>query len=314
MVLTTDRADGKQSVLDILQGGARTRVAPFAIIAVVSEASLLLSPGPTSDLDAYLSLLFLALSAAVFLWTLHTLPRQFAIVMPLLYLVSVLFLILAAGGSSAGVGLVVLLPILWAALALDLWESVVIVMAVVLMELVTTYTPVDLATAVRLRREVSFLLVGGLIIFSVQGLRLRIRRSMEVRDSHEMEMSSTIAQLSEQKRITSVINDLVEMLNFCDVAEEAYEVFGFAARQIFVEGGGIFILNKESGLMEPKCSWPVGNTPRYPSPQSSAARWSRVGPTSRTVIIRPALTCLRTEPAEFFAFPSLSIERQLDCW
>lgn len=251
-------------MLDILQGGARTRVAPFAIIAVVSEASLLLSPGPTSDLDAYLSLLFLALSAAVFLWTLHTLPRQFAIVMPLLYLVSVLFLILAAGGSSAGVGLVVLLPILWAALALDLWESVVIVMAVVLMELVTTYTPVDLATAVRLRREVSFLLVGGLIIFSVQGLRLRIRRSMEVRDSHEMEMSSTIAQLSEQKRITSVINDLVEMLNFCDVAEEAYEVFGFAARQIFVEGGGIFILNKESGLMEPKCSWPVGEHSSVP--------------------------------------------------
>jgi diguanylate cyclase (GGDEF)-like protein len=175
-------------------------------------------------------------------------------------------LILAAGGSSAGVGLVVLLPILWTALTLDLWESVVIVMAVVALELVTTYWPVDLPTAVRIRREVSFLLVGGLIIYAVQELRLRIKRSGDLRNSHEIELDSTIVQLNEQKRITSVVNDLVDMLNFCDVVEEAYDVFDFATRQIFVEGGEIFILNQESVRMEPKCAWPIWDNAIAPFP------------------------------------------------
>jgi diguanylate cyclase (GGDEF)-like protein len=257
VVPTTDRADGKQSVLDILQGGARTSVAPFAAIALASEASLLLPPGSTSTLDASLSLVFLALTAALLLWVPAVLLRRVALAVPLSYLTSVLFLILAAGGSSAGIGLVVLLPLLWAALTLDLWESVVVVAAVVLMELVTTYSPVDLSATVRLRREVSFFFVGGLIVFSIQELRLQIKRGHDLRDSREVELSSSIVQLSEQKRVTSVINDLVEMLNFCDVVEEAYEVFGYAARQIFEHGEGIYVLNRENGLVEAKSSWPV---------------------------------------------------------
>jgi diguanylate cyclase (GGDEF)-like protein len=243
-------------VLDILRGRALRRVAPFAVIALVSEASLVLPPGPTSDVDAYLSLLFLVMTGALFFVAPRVVPARFALVVPLCYLVSVLFLILAAGGSSAGIGLVVLLPMLWAALTMSLWESAVVVVAVVLLELITTYSPVDLTGAVRIRREVSFLLVGALIIFSIQELRVRIRRSSAVRDSHEIEMSSTIDQLNEQKRLTSVVNDLIDGLNFCDIVEEAYEVFEFAARQVFVEGGGIYIRGRESGQMESKCSWP----------------------------------------------------------
>jgi diguanylate cyclase (GGDEF)-like protein len=223
---------------------------------VASEASLLLPPGPTSHLDAYLSIILLAVSATLFALRSKTLPRQLLLVVPLCYLVSVLMLILAAGGSSTGIGLVVLLPILWAALTLDMWESVAVVIAVVLVELVTTYSPVDLTTAVRIRREASFLLVGGLIVISIQELRARIRRSSVMRDSHEVDMNSTIVQLSEQKRMASIISDLVDMLNFCDVVEEAYEVFDFAARQVFAEGGGIYISNMESGRVEPKSSWP----------------------------------------------------------
>jgi diguanylate cyclase (GGDEF)-like protein len=253
---TTDRVDGKQSVLDVLNGRAMSSVMPFAVIAVATEASLLLPPGPTSDADGYLSLVLLLITGGLFLLIPRVLPRRVELVVPLCYLASVLLLILAAGGSSTGIGLVVLLPILWAALNLDFWESLVVVVAVVGIELVTTYSPVDLAGSVRLRREISFLLIGGLIVFSIQELRQRVQRSHELRDSHETGMRSTIVQLNEQTRITAVVNDLVDMLNFCDVVEEAYDVFDYAARQIFLDGGAIFILDPESGQMESKCLWP----------------------------------------------------------
>jgi diguanylate cyclase (GGDEF)-like protein len=266
VLLTTDRADGKQSVLDELQGHVLRSVAPFGVIALVSEASLVLPPGPTSNVDAYLSLMFLAMTGGLFFLTPRVVSKRFALVVPLCYLVSVLFLILAAGGSSAGIGLVVILPILWAALTMDLRESVAVVVAVVLLELVTTYSPIDLTGAVRVRREVSFLLIGALIIFAIQELRARIRRSGRIRDSHEIEMSSSIVQLNEQKRLTSVVNDLIEGLNFCDIVEEAYEVFEYAARRVFVEGGGIYIRNGESGQMEPKCWWTQRDSDAAPFP------------------------------------------------
>ncbi len=46
------------------------------------------------------------------------------------------------------------------------------------------------------------------------------------------------------------------MLNFCDVEDEAYEVFEFAARQLFLQGGCIAILNAEEGVMRwVTCNW-----------------------------------------------------------
>jgi diguanylate cyclase (GGDEF)-like protein len=206
------------------------------------------------------------MTAGLFFVTTRVVPRRFAVVVPLCYLLSVLLLILADGGSSARVGLAVLLPILWSALTMDVKESAVVVAAVVVLELVTTYSPVDLTEAVRLRREVTFLLIGALIVFALQELRVRVRRFTDIRDSHEIEMSSTIAQLNEQKRLTSVVNDLIDGLNFCDTVEEAYEVFEFAARRVFVEGGGIYVRNAESGQMESKCSWPQRDSVGAPFP------------------------------------------------
>jgi diguanylate cyclase (GGDEF)-like protein len=63
------------------------------------------------------------------------------------------------------------------------------------------------------------------------------------------------------------LSNLVEMLNFCDVIEEAYEVFDFAARAIFDVAGAIYIMNPLSQQLEMKCNW-LGyerdDTPFYP--------------------------------------------------
>jgi diguanylate cyclase (GGDEF)-like protein len=259
VALTSDQGDDEQSPPDVLQGRVIS-IVPFVVLAVASELSLLLPPGPTSNGDAYLSAGLLALTAALYVLVPRILPRRWALATPLCYLASVLLLILAAGGTSAGIGLIVLLPILWVALTMELWESFFVVLAVLVVELVTTYSPVDLSGTVRLRREVSYLFVGGLIVASIQELRQRYQRSLQRRDTVGATQDSTIQALGEQARVGFVINEMVDMLNFCDVVEEAYDVFEYAARQIFLAGGSIYILNSRKDKMESKCSWPGHDT------------------------------------------------------
>jgi diguanylate cyclase (GGDEF)-like protein len=239
----------------VARSGTLTRVAPFAAVALVAELSLALPPGPVSMRDTYVSVALLVLSAASVMVSTTFLPRWTDVVTPLLYVGSTLALILAAGGSSAGIGLVVLLPILWAALYLDLWKAFLVVLAVVAIEFVTTYTPVDLSDTVRSRRELIFLLVGALIVLSIYEIRLNFSRSDAQREARESEMALTIREVFEQNRVTSILGNLVEMLNFCDVEEEAYEVFDFAARQLFVQGGSIAILDETENVLEVKCNW-----------------------------------------------------------
>jgi len=48
-------------------------------------------------------------------------------------------------------------------------------------------------------------------------------------------LTLTLSEVYEQNRVTLILANLVEMLNFCDVEDEAYEVFDFAARQLFIQ-------------------------------------------------------------------------------
>jgi diguanylate cyclase (GGDEF)-like protein len=183
------------------------------------------------------------------------LSSRFDVVIPLLYVGSSLALILAAGGSSTGVGLVVLLPILWSALNLELWKSLVVVVAVGAVEFVNTYLPLDVSDAVRLRRVVSWLAIGALFAYTIHEIRSRIERIGAQREQINAEMALTINQLNEQNRSTSVLSKLVEQLGSCDVIEEAYNVFEQSADEMFETGGSISILNEASNQIEVKSTW-----------------------------------------------------------
>jgi len=231
------------------------RTLPFLAMAIAAELSLALPPGPASYSDTSISVVLLALTALSFVLPWERLPRWADVAIPLLYVASCLALIHAAGGSSAGVGLVVILPILWAALNLELWKTLVVVVAVAIVEFVTTYRPIDLSDSVRLRRETFYLAIGSLIAYAVHEIRTRITAIGAQRENLNAEMSSTITALNEQNRVTSILGNLVEMLNFCDVIEEAYEVFDFAAQEIFDVGGSICFVDLSSQQLEMKCHW-----------------------------------------------------------
>lgn len=102
--------------------GLAARVLPFAVVAVLAEASLALPPGVTSEPAAIISVALLAATAAAFALPWGRLPGWAPVLMPLGYAGSVLALTIAAG-STSGVAIVALMPVVWAALFHRWWEA-----------------------------------------------------------------------------------------------------------------------------------------------------------------------------------------------
>jgi diguanylate cyclase (GGDEF)-like protein len=247
--------DGPPSHYAIREKDMFFRTLPFLVMALTAEFSLALPPGPASTSDTIISLVLLCLTAMSFLLPWHILPDGVDVIIPLLYVGSALALILAAGGSSTGVGLIVLLPILWSALNLELWQSLGVVVAVGVIEYITTYVPDDLSDSIRTRRLVSWLAIGALLAYVIHDIRARIERIAALREQVNIEMAVTISELNERDRAASILSAFVERLSFCDVIEEAYDVISMAAGDIFQSGGAISILKESEHHLVTKCLW-----------------------------------------------------------
>lgn len=187
--------------------GLRVRALPFAVVAVVAEASMVLPPGPQSWPMFLVSLgLLLAVAAAFWLpWA--RLPAWSPVFVPLVYTGSVLALILASGTTS-GVGVVVLAPLIWTALFHRPWESACVVAAIVAVEVIISLTPVIVPDDVTLRRVVLWALLGALISVATHGLRARLRRARE----HSGLMEQRLRELTvaaDRDRIAADLRDKV---------------------------------------------------------------------------------------------------------
>ena len=86
------------------------------------------------------------------------------VVVPFTYVGSVMMLILAAGGATSGVGVIILIPLVWTALYHRRWESVIITAAIVGVELVISLDP-KVASAAVITRRVGFWAALGLVVF-----------------------------------------------------------------------------------------------------------------------------------------------------
>jgi signal transduction histidine kinase len=224
--------------------GLLTRIAPFAALAALAEASLALPPGPTSAGYAVTSVVLLAATAAAiaFLpWDL--LPSWTKVSVPLLYTLSVFTLIEAAGGSQSGLGLVLFSPLIWTALFHSRRDSVITTVAVLAAMLAVSLTPHPATTAELTRRMFFSTAVAALIALVGHGLRVRVNRSRQEtaraqdrlrelslladrdrigRSLHDSVIQRLfgaglslqgIAQLAMQPEVTSRINDVVQNLD-----------------------------------------------------------------------------------------------------
>jgi len=183
------------------------RVAPFAVVAVLAEASLALPSGRESGGAVLASVLLLLAAAAGFLLPWSRLPHWMAVLVPLTYTGSVLALDLAAG-STSGVGIVILIPLVWTALFHRRWESVCVVAAIVAVEIIISVTPVAAPDAVIARRAVFWASLGALISVAAHGLRERIRRSQQRSEQLQSGLRE-LTVLADRDRIAAELRDNV---------------------------------------------------------------------------------------------------------
>lgn len=184
-----------------------TRLAPFAVAAVLAEASLALPPYPASAYVVLVSVLLLLAVPAEFLLPWERLPSGLAVLVPLTYLGSVLALVLADGPAS-GVGVAVLIPLVWTALFHRPWESACVVAGIVAVELVISLTPVMDEGSVVARRVILWALLAGVTSLGTHGLRERIRRSQE-RSAQLQSRLRQLTVLADRDRIAADLRDKV---------------------------------------------------------------------------------------------------------
>jgi signal transduction histidine kinase len=201
-----DRLESPPSPFD--RDGLGTRIAPFAVVAVLGELSLALPPGPVSLLDTVLSLVLLAAAAgAVFLpW--HRLPPWAPVIVPLLYTASVLPLLLAAGGTASGISVVLLIPLAWTALFHRPWESACVVAGILAVLFIASLLPDEAPVDFIIRRLVFWALLATMVAVATHGLRARIRRSREAA-ARLQERLHELSLLQDRDRIASSLQDTV---------------------------------------------------------------------------------------------------------
>ncbi|HUK71560.1 MAG TPA: hypothetical protein VLW50_22805 [Streptosporangiaceae bacterium] len=151
-------------------------------------------------------MLLLAVAAA-FLLPWSRLPPWTSVLVPLVYTGSILALILAAGATS-GVGIVILIPLVWTALFHRRWESSCIVAAIVAVEVIISLTPVAVPDSVVVRRVLLWASLGALISVAAHGLRDRIRRSQEESTRLQNRLRE-LTVLEDRDRIAAELRDKV---------------------------------------------------------------------------------------------------------
>jgi signal transduction histidine kinase len=188
--------------------GLLVRIAPFAVVAILAELSLILPPGPMSWWAAAASIILLAAAAgAVFLpW--DRLPGWATVLVPLLYTASVLPLMLAVGGTTGGVGVVLLIPLVWTVLFHRAWESASVVASIVIVLFVISLEPDDALAADMFRRLLFWVLLASVLAIAAHGLRARIQRSQEASARLERRLRE-LSVLQDRDRIASSLQDTV---------------------------------------------------------------------------------------------------------
>jgi signal transduction histidine kinase len=187
--------------------GLAARVLPFAVVAVLAEASLALTPGSTSDPAAIISAVLLAATAAAFALPWARLPGWAPVLVPMGYAGSVLALTMAAGIMS-GVAIVALMPVVWTALFHRRWESACVLVATLVSVLIFSLVPVTDPVAVVARRLVFWGALGFLISVAAQGLRRRIQRS-QAESARLQERLHEVSLLQDRDRIAGDLQDRV---------------------------------------------------------------------------------------------------------
>ncbi|MEV1025968.1 hypothetical protein [Streptomyces sp. NPDC050264] len=197
--------DGDTVGWQFRQPGLASRAVPFGLVALVATLSVLVPDVGMESWSAYLASVALLLACAgAFLLPWRRMPAWSPVLVPLLYTGSVLELILASGVAT-GVGLVLLVPLIWSVLFHRRWESVCVVVALVSVQAASSLAQAAPASVIG-RRVVLWSALGMLIAVATHGLRDRIRGSQVANAALQAE----VRELSLTRERDRIADDLRE--------------------------------------------------------------------------------------------------------
>ncbi|GAA1654470.1 hypothetical protein GCM10009733_059770 [Nonomuraea maheshkhaliensis] len=200
-------AEASQSPFD--RSGLGARAAPFALVAVVAVATVVFPQGGVQSWpQVWASLALLAVTAGAFGLPWARLPSWLPVMVPLACTGSITMLILAAGPSS-GVGIVLLMPLVWSMLFHRRWESACVVAAIVVAELVISLYQLAPAS-VTVRREVLWGALSALLAVAAHGLRERIRRSQEQALRLQDQLHQVTIAADRERIATGLADDVIQ--------------------------------------------------------------------------------------------------------
>jgi signal transduction histidine kinase len=202
----TPGMDGAQSPFH--RDGLAVRIAPFAVVAVLGELSLVLPPGPSHLLEAVLSLVLLAATAATVFLPWNRLPAWATVIVPLLYTASVLPLLLASGGTASGISVLLFTALAWTVLFHRPWESASVVAAILAILFVASFYPDEVPADFIIRRLLFWGLLATMIAVAAHGLRARIRRAQEATARLQGRLRE-LSIMQDRDRIASSLQDNV---------------------------------------------------------------------------------------------------------
>ncbi len=178
------------------RAGLLKRIGPFAAVALLGRDQHRITArtfvGQLHVAECTAS--FAVLVGCLLPW--DRLPSALNVIVPLLYVGSVLTLNLAAGGSTSGVGIVILVPLVWVALYHRPYQSGILVVAVVLYQLVTSLVPTELPGSVITRRLVFWFALAALVSFATHQLRSQIRVMLDQRQDLIEQRESALGDMT----------------------------------------------------------------------------------------------------------------------
>jgi len=180
----------------------RDRVAPslpFAAVAMVGQISAGWPPGPTNYAAFWFSTAVLLGLTLVLVLRRHRAPTTL-LPRAAVYIVSVIFLMIATGGISSGLGALLLMPVVGVALYGRRWESTAVVALVVGAVLCVSLAHPYLAAATA-RRLLLFASIAVMFSVSIHTLRDRLTRSNE-RTSRLLRQEKSINDAARQLTLT----------------------------------------------------------------------------------------------------------------
>jgi signal transduction histidine kinase len=148
---------------------------PFAAVAVVGQLSAAWPPGPSNKTDFWVSTALLVALTFLIVLRRQVIPRTW-LIRVCIYITSVVFLMIATGGVSSGLGSLLLMPVVGVALYGRRWESVVLVALITVALLVVSLATPEVAAATA-RRLILFGSITVMFSVSIHTLREHLTNS-----------------------------------------------------------------------------------------------------------------------------------------